>query len=140
MSPRPAHLRVRLLARIAALSLATVVARGSAASVMPEAVGEAGGLHTITARTAMVGGTPAAAEVLAPQMINSHRSEWRQTAEDRGKQRAPLSLLVSLLRRPPTPGSWALLLAGLAGVWAIGRRRVSSIGDRSLRANRLPHA
>jgi hypothetical protein len=138
MRPQPAHLRVRLLTRIVALSLATVLARGSAATVMPEAAGEAGGLHTITARAAVVGGTPAAAEVLAPQVINSLRGEWQQTAEDRGKQREPLSLLVSLLPRPPAPGSWALLLAGLAGVWAIGRRRLSSIGDRSLRPDRLP--
>jgi hypothetical protein len=113
-----------------ALSLATMLARGSAATVMPEAAGAAGGLYTITARTAVVGGTPAAAEVLAPQVINSLR----------GQQREPLRLLVSLLPRPPAPGSWALLLAGLAGVWAIGRRRVSSIGDRSLRPDRLPHS
>lgn len=35
-----------------------------------------------------------------------------------------------------TPGSWALLIAGLVGAIAIGRRRLSSIPDRSIARHR----
>ena len=48
-----------------------------------------------------------------------------------------LAWFMSVSRGSPAPGSWALFLAGLAGVCAIGHRRVSAIGDRTLRAYRL---
>jgi hypothetical protein len=37
----------------------------------------------------------------------------------------------------PGSQSWALLLSGLTAVWAIGRRRVATIGSRSLAAYRV---
>lgn len=37
----------------------------------------------------------------------------------------------------PASGGWALLLAGLAGAWAIGRRRVSAAGSRARAPYRL---
>jgi hypothetical protein len=42
-------------------------------------------------------------------------------------------LLASLpVRHAPASGNWALLVAGFVGAWAIGRRRVSASGGRSL--------
>lgn len=48
-----------------------------------------------------------------------------------------LAWLTSVLRGPPVSGSWALLIAGISGVWAIGRRRMSAPGGRSLDPYRL---
>ena len=48
-----------------------------------------------------------------------------------------LAGLASPVRHAPGSGSWALLIAGLTGAWAIGRRRVSAIGSRSLDPHRL---
>jgi hypothetical protein len=42
-------------------------------------------------------------------------------------------LLAALpVRHAPASGNWALLVAGFVGAWAIGRRRVSASGSRSL--------
>jgi hypothetical protein len=48
-----------------------------------------------------------------------------------------LARLTDGLRGPPVSGGWALLLAGLTGVWAIGRRRLSPPGSLSLPRQRL---
>lgn len=50
---------------------------------------------------------------------------------------APLSSLGSVLQAPPVSGGWALLFAGLTGIWAIGRRRTSTLGSRILEPQRL---
>ena len=49
----------------------------------------------------------------------------------------PPAALASLLRRPPVSGSWALLFAGLTGILAIGRRRLSALGSLSFDPQRL---
>ena len=46
--------------------------------------------------------------------------------------RAQLNGLARLSPGPPVSGGWGLLAAGLMGVWAIGRRRLSAPGGRSL--------
>ena len=45
--------------------------------------------------------------------------------------------LAGVLRGRPVSGSWALLLAGLTGILAIGRRRMSALGGLSLDPQRL---
>jgi hypothetical protein len=52
-------------------------------------------------------------------------------------ERELLTRLASVLRGPPVSATWPLLLAGLTGVWAIGRRRVSETGSRPLDPGRL---
>ncbi len=52
-------------------------------------------------------------------------------------ERELLAWLTSVLRGPPVSGSWALLVAGISGVLAIGRRRMSAPGGRSLDPHRL---
>jgi hypothetical protein len=47
-------------------------------------------------------------------------------------ERAQLGGVAGLLRSPPVSGGWGLLVAGLIGVWAIGHRRMSVRGSRSL--------
>lgn len=47
-------------------------------------------------------------------------------------ERELLAGLANRVRHAPGSGNWALLVAGLTGAWAIGRRRVSAIGGRSL--------
>ena len=48
-----------------------------------------------------------------------------------------LARIRSVLRESPVPGSWALLIAGLTGAWAIGRRRISALGSGTLDPYRL---
>ena len=50
---------------------------------------------------------------------------------------APLSSLGGMLQAPPVSGGWALLFAGLTGIWAIGRRRTSALDSRILEPQRL---
>ena len=52
-------------------------------------------------------------------------------------ERELLIWLASVLRTPPVSGGWALLLAGLTGVWAIAWRRMSAPDSRSLDAHGL---
>ena len=52
-------------------------------------------------------------------------------------ERELLAWITGVLQGSPAPGSWALFLAGLAGVCAIAHRRVSAIGDHTLRPHRL---
>ncbi|HEV2227953.1 MAG TPA: hypothetical protein VGR86_03280 [Steroidobacteraceae bacterium] len=52
-------------------------------------------------------------------------------------ERELLAWLARVMVRPPVPGSWALLVAGLASAWAIARRRMSAGGSRSLDPHRL---
>lgn len=51
--------------------------------------------------------------------------------------RARLNGLASVSPGPPVSGGWGLLAAGLMGVWAIGRRRLSAPGGRSLDPRKL---
>jgi hypothetical protein len=44
-------------------------------------------------------------------------------------ERELLAWITSLLRGSPAPESWALVIGGLTGVWAIGRRRISALGS-----------
>ena len=50
---------------------------------------------------------------------------------------APLGSLGSVLHGQPVSGGWALLFAGLTGIWAIGRRRTSTLGSQILEPQRL---
>ena len=43
-----------------------------------------------------------------------------------------LAWLERVLPAPPISAGWALLAAGIAGVWVIGHRRMSAPGGRSL--------
>jgi len=52
-------------------------------------------------------------------------------------ERELLAWLARVLPLPPESGNWALLIAGLTGAWAIGRRRMSSSGSRALDLRRL---
>jgi hypothetical protein len=52
-------------------------------------------------------------------------------------ERELLAWLTRALPSPPESGNWALLIAGLTGAWAIGRRRMSSSGSRALDLRRL---
>ena len=47
-------------------------------------------------------------------------------------ERTQLAGLASPLPGTPVSGGWALLIAGLMGAWAIGHRRMSALGSRSL--------
>jgi hypothetical protein len=49
----------------------------------------------------------------------------------------PPAAIATLLRGPPVSGSWALLFAGLTGILAIGRRRLSALGSLSFDPQRL---
>jgi hypothetical protein len=106
---------MRFIARILALSLATIAVQGSAAVTVPEPAGEVGVAHTNVPSVAAIVGS--------------------------GAMEAPLRTLTPLRHlaapRPPAPGSFGLLMAGLAGIWSIARRRVASIGDRSIARYRL---
>lgn len=48
-----------------------------------------------------------------------------------------LGLSSARVSSEPVTGGWALLLAGLAGGWAIGRRRMSATGSRRRGTYRL---
>ena len=51
-------------------------------------------------------------------------------------ERELLAWLTRVLRVPPVSGGWALLIAGLAGAWAIGYRR-SAFANHALDLRRL---
>jgi hypothetical protein len=103
MKPTRAHTPLRLKGAIFALSLAAMATQVGGASATS---GVAAGERPVAQVSAVSLPVPGERELLA----------W----------------LTGMLRGSPVPGSWALLVAGLAGVWAIGRRRVSAIGDRTL--------
>lgn len=107
MKPIRAHTRLRLKGAIFALSIAAMATQVGGASAVPGVAGE----PPVAQLSAAIVPVPGERELLA----------W----------------LTSVSRGSPVPGSWALLIAGLAGVWAIGRRRVSAIGNRTLIPYRL---
>lgn len=116
--------------RILALSLATLAVHGGAAATVPEAADEAGAAFSSVPSVAAVrrsGETDAPLRALSSLRYVSAERLRAARAGDGSHTGAPAG-------RPPAraPGSWALLVAGLAGVWAIGRRRLSSIADRRI--------
>ena len=92
----------RLKGMILVLSIAAMATQVSGASAAPELSGS---------RSVTSAGGATAARAAAPA----------QPAE-----------LASLLRGPPVSRDWALLVAGLLGVCAIGRRRMTAFGGRGL--------
>lgn len=107
MKPTRVRTRSRLKGTIFALSIAAMATQVGGAAVAPRAAGEPPAPHVSAAIVSVVG------------------------------ERELLALLERVSRGPPLPGSWALLLAGLTGAWAIGRRRLSATGSRSLNPNLL---
>jgi hypothetical protein len=107
MNPKRAHPRLRLKGTLFALVLAAMATQVGGASAIPGTAGE-----------------PPAAQVSA-------------TLVPVPGERELLAWITSVLQGSPVPGSWALLLAGLAGVCAIAHRRASAIGDHTLRPHRL---
>ena len=83
---------------------------------------------SIAAMATQVSGASAAQEVDRPRPVTAAAS----AAAALSGEPAPLARLASLLRGPQVSGNWALLVAGFLGVFAIGHRRVSAPGSRSL--------
>lgn len=116
--------------RTLVLSLATLTAHGGAVATVHEPADEAGAALTTLSSAAAVSRS---GETDAPlRALNTLRSvaAGRVPADRVGVDKSPEMLVVPQPVR--TPGSWALLVAGLAGIWAIGRRRLSSTSDRSI--------
>jgi hypothetical protein len=107
MKPTQVRTRLRLKGTIFALLIAAIATQVGGASVAPGVPGEPPARQLNAAMVPVVG------------------------------ERELLAWVESVSRGPPVPGSWALLLAGLTGVWAIGRRRVSAIGNGSGNLYRL---
>jgi hypothetical protein len=120
--PRRVQLRARLLAAVAALALATVAVEASTAATMPEPPGAAAAAHT---------GHVLAAAVR--EFYSLRRLAWRTLrAGGGGSGRLPVAMAAARVRTSSSPGSWTLLLAGLAGACAIGRRRLAARGSRRI--------
>ncbi len=83
---------------------------------------------SIAAMATQVSGASAAQELARPRPVTTAAS----AATARSAPPAQLTGLAGLLRDPQPSGSWALLVAGLLGIWAIGHRRLSALGSRSL--------
>lgn len=107
MKPTRAGIRLRLRAALFALSIAAMAAQ---AGSVPRAPPAAGAVRV-----------PRPTVTLVPLAL------------ERGLE----ARLARVLRRPPVSGSWALLIAGLTGVWAIGQRRMTAAAARSLDPRRL---
>lgn len=85
---------------------------------------------SIAAMATQVGGASAApAPAVAGEPSVEHRSAAVIPLPDK---RTLLRSLESVLRGPSLSGDWELLLAGLAGVCAIARRRTTAITSLSL--------
>jgi hypothetical protein len=114
--------------RSLALPLAMIALQGVAAAGVPEPADQAG----IT-----LAGVPNGAQVRSAAATDASLR-----ALDRWRYMAGNSLRPAGADNPPqipaarqgggAPGSWALLIAGLAGALAIARRRLSSIEDRGI--------
>jgi hypothetical protein len=89
---------------------------------------------SIVAMTTQVGGATAAPGVGAPA---THASATLIPLPDERELLAWLARLTGALHGPPVSGSWALLIAGISGVWAIGRRRTASLRSHALDLHRL---
>lgn len=86
----------------------------------------------VAAMASQVGGASA-----VPRMAGEPPAQVSAAIVPVPGERELLAWVTSVLRGSPLPGSWALLLAGLAGVWAIGYRRVSALGNHTLMPHRL---
>ena len=106
MKSTRAHPRLRFTGTLFALVLAAMASQVGGASAARGAAGDPPAAHVSAALVPLPG------------------------------ERELLAWITSVLRGSPAPGSWALFLAGLAGACAIGRRRISAIGDRTLRLRR----
>jgi hypothetical protein len=129
----------RLKGTLFALALAAVATQVGGAAVAPGMAGESFAAQASVARIPVVAGT--AARAWAPPVVEAFRHSGRQQPGAGGGagERAQPEGLASAVRAPPVPGAWALLVAGLTGVWTIGRRRLSAMGNRSLIASRSRH-
>ena len=107
MKPTRARTRLRLTGTLLALSIAAMATQVGGASAAPRMALEPPVGHV----SAAIVPVPGERELLA----------W----------------VASVLRGSPVPGSWALLIAGLTGVWGIGRRRISALGSGTLDPYRL---
>ncbi|HYM43292.1 MAG TPA: hypothetical protein VET46_11065 [Steroidobacteraceae bacterium] len=112
------------------LSLAMIAVQGGAVATVPEPADEAG-----VALAGVPGGAEARHSVPLPAL-----NPWRYFAANSLRpERAVVDnppQIATTLGGGRTPGSWALLLAGLAGALAIGRRRLSSIADPGIARRR----
>ena len=86
---------------------------------------------SIAAMTTQVGGATAAAGIGEPLAARVSAAAAIPLPGER-ELLGWLAWLARVSRAPPVLGSWALLLAGVAGVWAIGHRRMSAPGGHSL--------
>jgi MYXO-CTERM domain-containing protein len=100
MKPKRARTPWRLKRTVFALLIAALAAQAGSASHAPQASG--GSAHRVHPRAAIV-----------PLTLEHELWAWSARVSS----------------EPPVSGGWALLLAGLAGVWAIGRRRISATGS-----------
>ena len=107
MKSTRAHTRSRLKGALFALALAAMASQVGGASAAPGTAGELPAARVSAAIVPMPG------------------------------ERELLAWITVVLRGSPVPRSWALLLAGLAGVCAIGHRRVSAFGNHTLIPHRL---
>ena len=112
------------------LMFAMIAVRGGAVATVPEPAEEAGATLTSVPGRVEVGRGGAAEPPLRAL------ASWRYIV---GNSLRPERTALDNQTEAPTggqggraPGSWALLVAGLVGALAIGRRRLSSIADRSI--------
>jgi hypothetical protein len=78
-------------------------------------------------------GASAATRVEAQPAIRHLKAATVPLPEVRGLS----AWLTGTLSRPQEPDSWALSLAGLTAIWAIGSRRMPQLGKRGLNPRRL---
>jgi len=88
---------------------------------------------SLAAMTTQVGGATASPGLGEPPAVHASVA----AALPIPGERELLAWLTRVLPSPPESGNWALLIAGLTGAWAIGRRRMSSSGSRALDLRRL---
>ncbi|HEY2276318.1 MAG TPA: hypothetical protein VGH61_12510 [Steroidobacteraceae bacterium] len=89
----------------------------------------------MAAMATQVSGASAAQEMGSARLVTAGVAATAALSDER----AQLTGLAGLLRGPPASGGWGLLVAGLIGVWAIGHRRMSVLGSRSLDPHGLRH-
>ena len=117
------------------LTLAMIAARGGAVATVPESADEA--TATLTSVQSGVEVRGGAASEAPLRVLNP----WRYVAANSlHTERAALDSQSEISapgrQGARTPGTWALVISGLLGALAIGRRRLPSIADRSIAARR----